>query len=152
MPTKILPGQEPKKDPKKSKEENPDKPNVREYCNENKTKDGEEFTIEKCKLTQSGWLIVETEEWVGFIHAKSAVAKNLMETIAPGTHNKKGFAIVAVRSKRNKYGFVLGVNNEIERWYFHDTEANTLELTEEEPDSFLPPSGMLSLDDIFGTK
>lgn len=151
MTVKILPGQESKKDSKKVKDENPDKPNIREYCNVEKVKDGVEFVVEKAKLTNSGWLIIETEDWVGFIHGKSPVAKNLMEIIAPGTHNKEGAAIVAVRSKRNKYGFVLGVDSDIKRWYFHDTEANVLELTEEEPDSFLPTTGLLSLEDILGT-
>ena len=152
MAVKKLPGQEPKESSRKEKKQVDDKPNIREYIKANKTKDGETFVVEKCKLTDSGWLIVETVDWVGFIIGKAEVVVNLMETLAPQLHNKQGNQLVAVIAKKTKFGLVLGIDDELKCWYHLDTEASLLTLSEEEPESFLVPTGMLKLEDFLGTQ
>lgn len=151
MAIKKLPGQEPKPETKKNKSEVEDKLNIREYFKTMNPKDGTSFAVEKCKLTESGWLIVETTDWVGFIHGKAVVAKALMNDIAPALHNQQGNQLIALVAKKSKFGFVLATNDEIKRWYNFDIEKSLLEITEEQDESFLLPTGVLKLEDFLGT-
>lgn len=148
MAVKKLPGQEPKPETKKKSEEYQDKPKVQDYYKLNNTKDGETFAVEKVKLTDSGWLVVETEAWVGFIHGKSELARHVMETIAPMAHNKQGNLLVAVAAKKTKNKFVLGLEDEVKVWYYFDSERKLLELSVEKEEAFLVPEGMLKLEDF----
>lgn len=152
MAVKKLPGQEPKAETKKAKAEDQEKLNVREYYKAENTKDGEAFGVVKVKLTMSGWLIVETEEWVGFIHGKAAVSVNLINTLAPQLHGKQANQLVAIAAKKSKFGFVLGLEDEVKRWYSFNPEANLLEITEEQEESFLIPTEPLKIEDFFATK
>lgn len=151
MAIKKIPGQEPKAATKKSADDSPDKPNIREYFKNNTVKDGTPFAVEKCKLTVSGWLIVETEDWVGFIHGKAPVSKILMSEIAPALHGQQGNQLIALVAKKSKFGFVLATDDEVKRWYDFNPESNLLEVTEEQQESFLVPSGTLKLEDFIGT-
>lgn len=151
MAVKKLPGQEPKPSSKKVTDESVDKPNIREYFKSNSVKDGTPFPVEKCKLTLSGWLIVETDEWVGFIHGKAPVSKVLMTEIAPALHGQQGNQLIALVAKKSKFGFVLATDDEVKRWYDFNPESNLLEITEEQQESFLVPTGTLKLEDFLGT-
>lgn len=148
MAIKKLPGQEPKPASKKESDEPKDKPNIREYFKAHSVKDGTPFPVEKCKLTTSGWLIVETDEWVGFIHGKAPVAKVLMGEIAPALHGQQGNQLIALVAKKSKFGFALATDDEVKRWYDFNTESNLLEITEEQQESFLVPTGTLKLEDF----
>lgn len=152
MAVKKLPGQEPKAETKKAKGEAEDKLNIREFIKADNTKDGTPFAVEKCKLTLSGWLIVETTDWIGFIHGKAAVAVALMTEIAPALHNQQGNQLIALTAKKSKFGFVLATDDEVKRWYNFNAESNLLEISEEQDDSFLLPTGVLSLEDFISTK
>lgn len=152
MAVKKLPGQESKPETKKAKGEVEDKLNIREFIKADNTKDGTPFAVEKCKLTLSGWLIVETTEWVGFIHGKAAVAVALMTEIAPALHNQQGNQLIALTAKKSKFGFVLATDDEVKRWYNFNAESNLLEISEEQDESFLLPTGVLSLEDFINTK
>lgn len=152
MTVKKLPGQESKPDTKRNKSEVEDKLNIREFIKGNNTKDGTPFAVEKCKLTLSGWLIVETTHWVGFIHGKAAVAVALMQEIAPALHNQQGNQLIALTAKKSKFGFVLATDDEVKRWYHFNAESNLLEISEEQDESFLLPTGVLSLEDFISMK
>lgn len=152
MAVKKLPGQETKPETKKERSYQEDKPNIREYIKANSPKDGTEFAVEKCKLTDSGWLIIETTDWVGFIHGKATVAKTLMEEIAPAIHGTEANQLLAIISKKTKFGFVLATEDEVKRWYHHTPDSNLLEIYEVQPEHFLVPTGALSLEDFIGTK
>lgn len=152
MAIKKLAGQEPKTEAKKAKVEEPDKLNIREYIKAHTVKDGTPFAVEKCKLTVSGWLIVETTDWVGFIHGKATVAVNLMTEIAPALHGQQGNQLIALVAKKSKFGFVLATDDEVKRWYDFNPESNLLEVSEEKSESFLLPTGVLSLGDFIDIK
>lgn len=152
MAVKKLPGQESEPSKKKKSNEGEDKLNIREYIKLESPKDGTEFEVEKCKLTSSGWLIIETTDWVGFIHGKAAVAKTLMEEIAPALHGTEANQLLAIISKKSKFGFVLATEDTVKRWYHHIADANLLEIYEVQPEHFLLPTGALSLADFIGTK
>lgn len=151
MAVKVLPGQEAKESKKASKKDAEDKLNIREYIKALGAKAGEAFVVKKAKLTQSGWLLVETTDWVGFIHGKAEVATNLMENIAPKLHNQQGNALMAVINPKNKYAFVLGTEDKLKLWYYFDSETQTLEAFEEQQSDFLLPTGILKLEDFLGT-
>lgn len=151
MAVKKLPGQEVKEKSKETKAENLDKPNIREYLKANTIKDGTAFEVQKAKLTMSGWLIIETTDWVGFIHGKAAVAISLMTEIAPALHGKQGNQLIALTAKKTKFGFVLATDDEVKRWYDFNAESNLLEITEEQQESFLVPTGVLKLEDFIST-
>lgn len=148
MAVKKLPGQEPKPEAKKETKDYADKPKVQDYFRENSTKDGESFVVEKVKQTDSGWVIVETSEWVGFINGKTELAKHLMLVIAPMAHNKQGNQLVAIAAKKTKNKFVLGLEDEAKMWYYFDQERKLLEITVEQEESFLIPEGLLKLEDF----
>lgn len=148
MGIKKLPGQEPKAEAKKKTVEDPDKPKVQDYYKANATKDGETFAVEKVKLTDSGWMIVETDSWVGFVHGKTELCKHVMEVIAPFAHNKQGNQLVAIAAKKHKNKFVLGLEDEIKMWYYFDQERNLLELSVEKEEGFLIPEGLLKVEDF----
>jgi hypothetical protein len=148
MAVKKLPGQEPKPEAKKEATGYQDKPKVQDYYKQNGTKDGESFAVEKVKKTDSGWLVVETQEWVGFVHGKSELAKHIMEVIAPMAHNKQGNQLVAIAAKKTKNKFVLGLEDEVKMWYYFDSERQLLELSIEKEESFLVPEGLLKLEDF----
>jgi hypothetical protein len=151
MAIKKLPGQDPKPKQEKIVEQSDDKPNIREFIKTHSVKDGIPFAVQKAKLTMSGWLIVETTHWVGFIHGKSAVAVALMTEIAPALHGRQGNQLIALVAKKSKFGFVLATDDEVKRWYDLNKETDTLEITEEQQESFLLPTGILSLEDFIGT-
>lgn len=151
MAVKKLPGQDPKPKAEKVKAEVEDKPNIREFVKSHNVKDGIPFAVEKAKLTMSGWLIVETTHWVGFIHGKAAVAMALMTEIAPALHGQQGNQLIALVAKKSKFGFVLATDDEVKRWYDFNPENNLLEITEEQTESFLLPTGVLSLEDFIDT-
>lgn len=148
MAVKKLPGQEPKSETKKEAQNYQDKPKVQDYYKENQTKDGETFIVEKVKKTDSGWLVVETNEWVGFINAKTELAKHVMDVIAPIAHNKQGNQLVAIAAKKTKNKFVLGLEDDVKMWYYFDQERNLLEITIEKEETFLVPEGLLKLEDF----
>lgn len=150
MAVKKLSGQDEQPKAKKTKSENEDKLNVREYIKLHNCADGTISGVLKCKLTMSGWLIVETEDWVGFIHGKAAVSISLMEEIAPALHGKEGNQLIALISKKSKFGFILATEDTVKRWYNFNQEANLLEITEEKDESFLLPTGILTLEDFLG--
>jgi hypothetical protein len=152
MTIKKLPGQETKPETKKVKAEEEDKPNVREFIQAKSIKDGVSFAVKKCKLTMRGWLIIETTDWVGFIHGKSAVAIALMTEIAPALHGQQGNQLIALVAKKSKFGFVLATDDEVKRWYDFNAETNLLEITEEQSEGFLIPTGVLSLGDFIDIK
>lgn len=152
MAIKKLPGQDPKPESKKVTDQSEDKPNIREYLKLHKDKDGTSYPVEKVKLTVSGWLIVETNAWVGFIHGKAAVAVALMSEIAPALHGIQGNQLVALIAKKNKFAFVLATDDEQKRWYSFDAEAQLLEASEEQDEGFLLPKGVLSLEDFIDMK
>lgn len=152
MTIKSLPGQESDKNKKGSKNTGEDKPLIREYLKRTDTTDGVAFPVQKAKLTMNGWLLIETNEWVGFINGKAAVSIALIDEIAPNLHNKEANCLVAVVSKKNKFGFVLGLDDEQKRWYHWDSEAVCLTISEEQDQSFLLPNGILTLEDFLGTQ
>lgn len=152
MALKKLAGQETKADSKKEKAQNEDKPNVRDYIKAEAPKDGDVFVVEKCKLTDSGWLIIETTEWVGFIHGKAAVAKSLMNEIAPALHGTEANQLVALIHKKSKFGFVLATEDTVKWWYHYTPDSKLLEIYEVQPEHFLLPTGVLSLEDFIDTK
>ena len=151
MAVKKLPGQEEKTKTEKTKDEDVEKPNINDFIRTEKPADGTAFVIEKCKLTLSGWLIVETTDWVGFIHAKTAVVKTLMQEIAPAGHGKQGNQLVALIGKKSKFKFVLATDDEIKMWYSFDPEANLLTMSVEQDEAFLLPTGALKLEDFMFT-
>lgn len=151
MTIKALPGQEPKESKKSSRGEQEDKPVIREFIKRTGEADGTAYPVIKAKLTMNGWLLIETEEWVGFINGKAAVALALINEIAPSLHNQQANMLVAVISKKNKFGFVLGIDDEAKRWYTWDAEAFCLTIDEEQNQSFLLPTGVLTLEDFLGT-
>ena len=148
MAVKKLPGQEPKPEAKEKSKDYQDKPKVQDYYKQNATKDGETFPVEKVKLTDSGWLVVETEQWVGFVHGNSELAKHVMNVIAPMAHNKQGNQLVAIAAKKHKNKFVLGLEDEVKMWYYFDQERKFLELSIEKEEAFLVPEGLLKLEDF----
>lgn len=151
MTIKSLPGQEPEKAKKGTRQAEEEKPIIREFLKRTNTADGVAFPVQKAKLTQNGWLLIETDEWIGFINGKAAVSLALIDEIAPNLHNQQANCLVAVVSKKNKFGFVLGIDDEQKRWYCWDSEAVCLTSTEEQDQSFLLPSGILNLEDFLGT-
>lgn len=148
MAVRKLPGQDPKPEKEKKNPDYQDKPKVQDYYKQNSTKDGETFGVQKVKLTDSGWLVVETEDWVGFVHGKSELAKHVMDVIAPNAHNKQGNQLVAIAAKKTKNKFVLGLEDEVKMWYYFDSERKLLEMSVEKEESFLVPEGMLKLEDF----
>lgn len=134
MAITLLDNQEPKKRTKtKTKStRQKEKPNIREYLSEHTLSGNESFPIIKGKVTQSGWLLIETEEWIGFIHSGSSVAENLLDNILPKLNGTKAFSLVAIPSKANKYGFVIGIENELEVYYSFDVEDESFILSEHE--------------------
>jgi hypothetical protein len=152
MTIKSLPGQEPEKAKKATRQAEEEKPLIREFLKRTSTVDGVAFPVCKAKLTMNGWLLIETEEWVGFINGKAAVALALIDEIAPNLHNQEANSLVAVVSKKNKFGFVLGLDDSQKRWYHWDSEAFCLTIAEEQDQSFLLPSGTLTLEDFLGTQ
>lgn len=152
MAIKSLPGQESKETKKTSNSQQDEKPLIREFLKKTQTVDGTAFPVQKAKLTMNGWLLIETDEWVGFINGKAAVSLALIDDIAPNLHNQEANCLVAVVSKKNKFGFVLGLDDEQKRWYHWDAETNCLTISEEQDQSFLLPSGTLTLEDFLGTQ
>lgn len=152
MTIKSLPGQEQKEPKKSSREAEQDKPLIREFLKKTDTPDGTAFPVQKAKLTMNGWLLIETDNWVGFINGKAAVSLALIDDIAPNLHNQQANCLVAVISKKNKFGFVLGLDDEQKRWYHWDSETVCLTISEEQDQSFLLPSGTLTLEDFLGTQ
>lgn len=151
MTIKSLPGQEPKESKKSSRGEQEDKPVIREFIKRTGVSDGTAYPVIKAKLTMNGWLLIETTEWVGFINGKATVAITLLSEIAPSLHNQEANMLVAVISKKNKFGFVLGIDDESKRWYTWDGEAYCLTIDEEQNEDFLLPTGVLTLEDFIGT-
>lgn len=151
MTIKSLPGQELEKSKKSSREPEEEKPLIREYLKRTETPDGTPFPVQKAKLTMNGWLLIETDSWVGFINGKATVSLALIDDIAPNLHNQQANCLMAVVSKKNKFGFVLGLDDEQKRWYHWDSEAVCLTVSEEQDQSFLLPSGTLTLADFLGT-
>jgi hypothetical protein len=152
MTIKLIPGQEPEKSKKSERNADDEKPIIREYIKRNNCSDAETFIVEKVKLTMNGWLLVETTEWVGFINGKAAVALALINDIAPNLHNKQANALVALIAKKNKFGFVLATDDAQKLWYCWDAENFTLTASEEQDQSFLLPTGALTLADFLGTE
>lgn len=152
MTIKSLPGQEPEKSKKAQRGETDEKPLIREFIKRTGIADGTAYPVEKAKLTMNGWLLIETTEWVGFINGKAAVSLALVDDIAPNLHNQEANCLVAVISKKNKFGFVLGLDDEQKRWYHWDAESMALTISEEQDQSFLLPSGILTLEDFLGTQ
>ena len=152
MTIKSLPGQEPEKSKKAQRGEADEKPIIREFIKRTGVTDGTAYPVEKAKLTMNGWLLIETTEWVGFINGKAAVSLALIDEIAPNLHNQEANCLVAVISKKNKFGFILGLDDEQKRWYHWDSDAVTLTISEEQDQSFLLPSGILTLEDFLGTQ
>jgi len=148
MAVKKLPGQEPKKETSEKSDGYVEKPKVQDYYKMNSTKDGESFVVEKIKKTDSGWVIIETEEWVGFVHGKSELAKHLIDVLAPTAHNKQGHQLVAIAAKKQKNKFVLGLEDEVRMWYHFDAERKLLEISIEKDESFLVPGGLLQIEDF----
>ena len=107
-----------------------EKLNIREFTKEHPDCYGVGYPVIKGKVTDSGWLIIETTEWVGFIHAGSSVAENLIDEILPGLHGTKANTLVGIPNKANKYGFVLGVDDESQHWYNFDSEDESFSLSE----------------------
>lgn len=151
MTIKQIPGQEPEKSKKTTKEPEDEKPLVREFIRLKEIPDGTSFPVQKVKLTQNGWLLVETTMWVGFISGKATVSLALINDIAPNLHNQEANCLMAVISKKNKWGFVLGLDDDYKRWYHWDTETVCLTIAEEQDQSFLLPNGTLTLADFLGT-
>lgn len=151
MAVRKLPGQEVKPKSEKTISEVEDKLNVREFIKAHNVKDGTPFGVIKAKLTMSGWLLIETTDWVGFIHGKAAVAIALMNEIAPALHGQQGNQLIALVHKKSKFGFVLATDDEVKRWYDFNSESNLLEISEEQSENFLIPTGVLSLADFIGT-
>lgn len=132
MAVKILDNQEtqkPKTKRTKSSRQK-EKLNIREFVKEHPDSFGESFPITKGKVTDSGWLIIETNDWVGFIHAGSSVAENLIDQILPGLNGTKANSLVAIPNKANKYGFVLGVDDDVQRWYTFDSDDESFTISE----------------------
>lgn len=152
MTINLIPGQDSSNSKKQSKSLREEKPLVREYIKTSDCKDGTLFVVEKCKLTMNGWLLIETTDWVGFINGKAAVAITLMEELAPKLHGEFANALVAVIHKKSKFGFVLGTNDEQKLWYHHTPDAETLEIYEVQPEHFLLPTGVLTIEDFLGTQ
>jgi hypothetical protein len=152
MTIKSLPGQEPEKAKKASRGSDEEKPLIREFIKRTETADGTAFAVQKAKLTMNGWLLIETDSWVGFINGKATVSLALIDDIAPNLHNQQANCLVAVISKKNKFGFVLGLDDEQKRWYTWDSEAVCLTISEEQDQSFLLPTGTLTLEDFLGTQ
>jgi len=151
MAIKKLAGQDAKPKSEKTVAQAEDKQNVREFIKAHSVKDGTPFAVEKAKLTMSGWLIIETTHWVGFIHGKAAVAIALMTEIAPALHGQQGNQLIALVAKKSKFGFVLATDDEVKRWYDFNSESNLLEISEEQSENFSIPTGVLSLADFIGT-
>lgn len=151
MTIKSLPGQEPEKAKKASRSAEEEKPIIREFIKRTGATDGTPFPVIKAKLTQNNWLLIETDSWVGFINGKATVSLALIDDIAPNLHNQQANCLVAVISKKNKFGFVLGLDDAEKRWYHWDSEAICLTISEERDESFLLPTGTLTLEDFLGT-
>lgn len=132
MAITILDNQETKK-PKTKRNKSSrqrEKLNIREFVKENPDCYGTFFPITKGKVTDSGWLIIETTDWVGFIHAGSSVAENLIDQILPGLNGTKANLLVAIPNKANKYGFVLGVDDSQQQWYTFDADDESFTISE----------------------
>jgi len=107
-----------------------EKPNIREFVKEFPDAYNSAYAVTKGKVTDSGWLIIETTAWVGFIHAGSSIAENLIDNILPSLNGTKANTLVAMPNKANKYGFVLGVDDETTHWYTFDSEDESFFLSE----------------------
>lgn len=107
-----------------------EKLNIREFVKEHPDAYNSAYAVIKGKVTDSGWLIIETTAWVGFIHAGSSVAENLIDNILPGLNGTRANTLVAIPNKANKYGFVLGVDDETLHWYTFDSEDESFSLSE----------------------
>lgn len=132
MAVTILNNQETKK-PKTKGSKAPrqkEKLNIREFVKDNPDAYNSAYQVLKGRVTESGWLIIETTAWVGFIHAGSSVAENLIDEILPNLNGTKANTLVAIPNKANKYGFVLGVDDETEHWYTFDAEDESFSLSE----------------------
>lgn len=132
MTIQILGGQEPPKKTRRNKfTRQREKLNIREFIKESPTRIQEAFPVERGKVSENGWLIIETTEWVGFIHAGSSVATNLLDDLLPKLTGTKANILVAIPSKTNKYGFVLGVDDRIQRFYSFDSDDESFTIGEQ---------------------
>lgn len=148
MAIKKLVGQEEKPNKNKKSVGYEEKPKVQDFYRDNATKDGEKFVVEKVKKTENGWIVVETDEWVGFIRSNSTLGDYMMNVLAPSLHNKQGNQLVALAAKKAKNKFVLGLDDETRVWYHFDNETNLLTTSEEKEEAFLASDGLLSLEDF----
>jgi len=132
MTIQILGGQEPPKKTRRNKSTRQrEKLNIREFIKENPSRIQEAFPIERGKVSENGWLILETSEWVGFIHAGSSVATNLLDELLPKLAGTKANSLVAIPSKTNKYGFILGVDDSNQKYYTFDADEESFTVGEQ---------------------
>ena len=135
MAVKLLGKQETTKQQPKTKSRNipKQKPPLKEYKASCKDWSDKVFNVVQGKLTNSGWLLIETSEWVGFIHGASSVVTNLLDEVLPELDGKQGYQLVAIISSSAKCGFVLGVDDENTCWYSLDTDSNSFECSLSDP-------------------
>lgn len=137
MAITVLSNQETKKPKSKANKatRQKEKPNIREFVKECPDSFGVGYPVLKGRVTESGWLIIETTDWIGFIHAGSSVAENLIDEILPGLNGTRANGLVAIPNKGNKYGFVLGVDDELLKWYVFDADEESFTLSEHQDKS-----------------
>lgn len=109
-------------------------PLVREYGKKNPEIYSETHNIIRGKLSSSReWCILECANYSVLLKSNCQAVEDLYNNILPHVNGKRANALVSMPVKKNKFGAVIGVDDEQSFWYSYDTENMSFELTEDKP-------------------
>lgn len=116
-----------------AKKERKQKPTVREYLSANPHEDGVSFLVHGIDLTRNGdWMRVQTDSFVGFIHADSELAETLLN-ILEQSDGKWGYALLAVLdASENKYQFSIDLDKSNKRFYRYSSMDKAVSISDVE--------------------
>ena len=127
------------------------KPLAKYYLDENPDQEGKSFFVFQARVTPKGFLLLICKEFSLMYPAGMEEASTMLDEIFPKLHGKQGNRLVVILSRQNRFGGIVGTDDEHKCYYSYDEENEVL-LTSSEPikKEENKEQKKLSLDD-FGT-
>ena len=102
------------------------------YVDANPELDGKDYFVFSGKVTEKGFLLLQCKDFCVLCPAGTEEASNLLDNILPNLNGKKGYRLVAVLNRLNRFGAYLAINDEHSCYYAYDSTEETF-ITSTEP-------------------
>jgi hypothetical protein len=147
----IFQNNEQKKQKKVRAKDSGMKPLAKHFLDEHSEKEGSSHFVFQARVTPKGFLLILCKEFTLMYPAGMEEASTLLDEIFPKLHGKKGYRLVVILSKSNRFGGFLGTDDEHSCYYSYDESEEVL-ITSTEPITTTKGASTkkLSLED-FGT-